>query len=469
MSRSHHRLIAAAGALLAACSMDPNATPPPPAVAGLGAAPTSLLAQAALAGITASAVAPQFGGKVGITGPTVVEVMPRTDGLVLAELRDASGALVTTGTVSVQLSAADGQPRTVPLRYDTDLQVFEGSAGVELPPAPSNVVVTVQAVGAPPSVVTLTQVPVAPVPAYGGQVVLVGPIAPEVRVDSDGSVHAYLPEASARLPSGKLYVNVGVGEAAPQRVELQYVEAQQHYVAQLGPTARPAGGALSVEYEAQGQPIEQGRTAHAVIVPASRLDGTIVVAGDYGFEVAPVDGELHATIADSSGVYVSAPPPSVNVYVSSQPAPVVMRWDTTRRIYVAPLPPAVNFETEPFRVEVRHNGRRHRGAVRMHARGRGPRARVVAAAPAGPTVTVVRNEPPPSRVEVRVQAPPPPRVQVRVEAPPPPRVQVRVEAPRPPGVQVRVQGPRPPSGSVRIQAGGMRGRGDDNGRHRGHR
>ena len=51
--------------------------------------------------------------------------------------------------------------------------------------------------------------PVAPVPAYGGQVLLVGPIAPEVRVDSDGSVHAYLPEDSARLPSGKVLVAGG--------------------------------------------------------------------------------------------------------------------------------------------------------------------------------------------------------------------------------------------------------------------
>lgn len=443
--------------MLTACSLTPDA-PPPPAGGPPGSA-FNLLAQAASAGITASAVAPQFGGKVAISGPTVVEVMPRADGLVLAEVRDASGAPVTTGTVSVQLSAANGQPRTVPLRYDTDLRVFEGSAGVELPPAPSNVVVTVQPVGAPPSVVTLAQVPVAPVPAYGGQVLLVGPIAPEVRVDADGSVHAYLPDESARLPSGKLYVSVPTGQAAPQRVELQYVEAEQHYVAQLGPTAQPTGGALSVEFEAAGL-VDRGGTAHAVVMPASRLDGTVVVAGDYGFEVAPVGTELHATIADSSGVYVSAPPPSVQVYVVNQPAPVVMRWDNTRRIYVAPLPPSVNFETDPFRVEVHHNGRRHRGAVRVHTRHRGPRGPrgrvVVAGPPPGPRVHVVGSAPPPGRVEVRVQAPPPPRVEVRVSHP-------------------------VPHGSVRIEAGGGgrghgmghggmgHGMGHDNGRHRGHR
>jgi hypothetical protein len=336
--------------------------------------------------------------------------------------------------------------------------VFEGSAGVELPPAPCNLVFTVQPIGTPASVLTLTQVPVAPVPANGGQVLLVGPIAPEVRVDADGSVHAYLPDSSARLPSGKLYVNVGVGEATPQRVELEYAESEQHYVAQLAPAARPAGGALSVEYEAPGQPIEQGRTAHAVIVPANRLDGTVVVAGDYGFEVAPVDGELHATIADSSGVYVTTPPPTVNVYVSNQPAPVVMRWDDSRRIYVAPLPLGVNFETEPFRVEVRNNGRRHRGAVRAHARGRGrgrgPRA--VVAAPAGPSVTVVQREPSPRGASVRGEAPSRPGLQIRVQAPQPPRVEVRVDGPRPPGGGLR----------IRTVGGGMGGRRDDNGRRR---
>jgi hypothetical protein len=181
-------------ALLAACSLD-SGPPPPPA-----GSPMALMAQAALAGITASAVAPQFGGKVGITGPTVVEVMPRTDGLVLAELRDASGALVTTGTVSVQLSAADGQPRTVPLRYDTDLQVFEGSAG-------GGAAARAQQRGghgagrgrAAQRGDAHAGARGAGAGAYGGQVVLVGPIAPEVRVDSDGSVHAYLPEASARV------------------------------------------------------------------------------------------------------------------------------------------------------------------------------------------------------------------------------------------------------------------------------
>ena len=116
--------------------MNPDAPPPP---AGPPGAALNLLAQAASAGITASAVAPQFGGKVAISGPTVVEVMPRTDGLVLAEVRDASGAPVTTGTVSVQVHAAGAPPRTVPLRYDTDLRVFEGNAGAELPATPSNV------------------------------------------------------------------------------------------------------------------------------------------------------------------------------------------------------------------------------------------------------------------------------------------------------------------------------------------
>ncbi|MCA9577809.1 MAG: hypothetical protein R3B40_27090 [Polyangiales bacterium] len=443
--RQSNAFLFGATALLAACSQAADPPPPPTGAApsALGA-PGSLLAQAALVGITPAAVAPQFGGKVAIAGPSVVEVMPRTDGLVLAEVRGPDGSVVTTGSVSVQVSATDGQPRTVPLRWDNDLRVFEGSAGVALPPAPRDVQVTVQPVGAPPSVITLNQVPVAPVPANGGQVLLVGPMAPEVRVDADGSVHAFLPDEAARVPNGKLYVNVGVGQPNPQRVELQYVEDQGHYVAQLGPTARPAPGALTVEYETGGHVVDQGRTSHAIVTPASRLDGTVVVAGDYGFEVAPVDGELHATIADSSGVYVASPPPRVEVYVESQRTPVVMRWDATRRVYVAPLPPRVDVRTQPFRVEVRHNGRRHRGSVRVHHHGRGPRGRAVVHAP-GPNVRVVASAPPPpsARVEVRVQAPPPPRVDVRISHP-------------------------VPHGSVVIQGGGRGMSHHDNGLHRGH-
>jgi hypothetical protein len=178
-----------------------------------------------------------------------------------------------------------------------------------------------------------------------------------------------------------------------------------------------------------------------VVTPTSRLGGTVVVAGDYGFEVAPVNGELHATIADSSGVYVASPPPRVEVYVESQRAPVVMRWDSTRRVYVAPLPPRINVETEPFRVEVRHQGRRHRGSVRVHHRGHGPRGRAVVQGP---------------RANVRV-----------VGAPPQPaaRVDVRVQAPSPPRVDVRISHPSP-HGSVVIRGGGMSHH--DNGRHRGH-
>src|SRR5690606_30608953 len=104
---------ALSAALFTACSG--SGEPPPPPAAS---APTSLLAQAASVGIVASAVAPTFGGKVAVAGPAVVELMPRTDGLVLAEVRDAAGAPVQSGTVSVRLTGVDGEQRTLPLRYD---------------------------------------------------------------------------------------------------------------------------------------------------------------------------------------------------------------------------------------------------------------------------------------------------------------------------------------------------------------
>ncbi len=420
-------------ALLAACSLD-SGPPPPPA-----GSPMALMAQAAAAGITASAVAPHFGGKVTIAGPRVVEVLPRVDGLVLAEVRDATGQPMRDGRVVVDVAGTDGQPHTLELRYDNDLQVFQGTSAVPLPPTPARVNVTVRPVGEAPTMAAFASVPVATVPENGGQVVLVGPVAPEVRVDSDGQVHAYLPAGAPRLPSGSLYANVSVGQPTPQRVELVYDEPQGHYVAQLGPDARPVGGEFSLEFEAGGQPVDRGRVTQVTVAPPRRLGGVVVVAGDYGLEVAPVDNELHATIADRSGAYVAAPPPRIEVVVVGRQAPVVMRWDATRRVYVAPIPVGVDVETAPIRVEIHHGGRRHRGTVHMRGshpgRGRGP-ARAVVVAPAGP------------RVDVRVEHPDPrPGVTVQINTPPPPRVDIRVGHPA-------------PRAEVRVHS--------DNGRHRGH-
>jgi hypothetical protein len=407
-------------------------------------------------GISASVVEPQFGGKVGLVGPRVVEVMPRQDGLILAEVRDAQGAVMDSGRVVVDVTGVDGQHHPVELRFDTDLQVFEGSAGVALPPAPSHVDVTVRPSGEAPVTTQLTHVPMATVPSYGGQVVMVGEVAPEVRVDADGVVSAYVPTADGRLPEGHLFVNVQVGEPEPKRVELEFNDELGHYVAELGPDARPSGGVMSLDLEIEGRQPERGRVSHATVAPRRRLGGVVVVAGDYGLEVAPVEGELQATIADTSGVYVSAPPPRMEVHVVGRPAPVVMRWDASRRIYVAPLPSGVDVETAPIRVEVVHAGRRHRGHVHLRGphpgRGRG-HARGQARGPRGPNARVTVEHPTPSaRVDVQVNVPAPPR----------PHVEVRVGHPAPRGrVVVEHRG----HGKHRKHRSHRRGRG----RGRGHR
>ena len=286
------------------------------------AASTEIVAQLAFVGIIiasvgigASVMAPQFGGQVTIAGRRVVEVLPRADGLVLAEVRDAGGTPMDSGRVLVDVSGIDGRRHPVELRYDTDLLVFEGSADVALAPVPAPVQVTVRAEGEAPTTATMLGVPVAAVPSHGGQVIVVGPLAPEVRVDTNGEVHAYLPSAPSQPPPGTLYAVVNVGQPEPRRVELEYVPEEGHYVAQLGSGVRPVGGDLSLDLEVDGQ-VHRGRVRQVTLAPPTRLGGSVVVAGDYGLEVANVDGELQATIADSSGAYVSAPPPQIDVYVT---------------------------------------------------------------------------------------------------------------------------------------------------------
>ncbi|MCA9537186.1 MAG: hypothetical protein KC593_26075 [Myxococcales bacterium] len=387
-------------ALTRFCS--PDAPPPTPAHS-----PMALLAQAASVGIGASVMAPQFGGQVTIAGRRVVEVLPRADGLVLAEVRDAGGTPMDSGRVLVDVSGIDGRRHPVELRYDTDLRVFEGSADVALAPVPAPVQVTVRAEGEAPTTATMLGVPVAAVPSHGGQVIVVGPLAPEVRVDTNGEVHAYLPSAPSQPPPGTLYAVVNVGQPEPRRVELEYVPEEGHYVAQLGSGVRPVGGDLSLDLEVDGQ-VHRGRVRQVTLAPPTRLGGSVVVAGDYGLEVANVDGELQATIADSSGAYVSAPPPQIDVYVTGRPAPVVMRWDAPRRVYVAPVPAGVDVHASSLRVEVRAGGRRHRGTVYMRG---GPRR-------AGGSAVVVVDRPSP-HVTVEVNAPPPPHIDIRVGHPAP--------------------------------------------------
>ena len=356
--------------------------------------PTAQLAEAA--GIAPAAVLPRFGGQPVIAGTRVVEVLPTASGEVEAEVRDAAGQPVANAQLSVSVQGGDGQPRSVPLRYDGNRGRYVGQAPQGTVIVPGPVQVDVRPRGGDPTVGRAPTIAVAPPPAHGGQVVIVGPQALEVRVGADRRVRAYVPTEDGELPDGELYASVPVQGGAPVRVELEYDDDEGCYVAELDEDATIVPGPFELELEVDDV-VHRGRVAEITVAPRATLGGEVLVVGDYGVEVVPVDGELRATLYDRQGRPVDDRPPTVDVRVEGHPQPVRLRWNASLGYYVAPVPAGVVVATAPLQVEVRHHGRFHRGRLRVHPH----TAHVVVAGP----VAHVEVRPPAPRVDVRVHHP----------------------------------------------------------------
>src|SRR5690606_11468814 len=143
-----------------------------------------------------------------IAGARVVELLPHEGGEIEAEVRDASGEPIANAKLEVSVQSAGGEPVAVPLRYQPRQKRYVGRAPGEVTIAPGPVEVRVAPRGSEPTVGVAPMVAVAAQPAHGGQVVLVGPAAPEVRVGADGVVRAYVPTEDGELPDGELYARV---------------------------------------------------------------------------------------------------------------------------------------------------------------------------------------------------------------------------------------------------------------------
>src|SRR5690606_34810643 len=126
-------------------------------------------------GVAPVALAPQLGGQPVIAGSRVVEVLPRADGEIEAEVRDAAGQPIAGAKLSVTVQGGEGKPVVVPMRYDGRRKYYVGSApeGVVITPGPVEVEVAPR--GAEVTVGRAPMVAVATPPAHGGQVILVGP------------------------------------------------------------------------------------------------------------------------------------------------------------------------------------------------------------------------------------------------------------------------------------------------------
>jgi len=433
---------------LSACSRD---EPPEP----VARSPQELSALAEAAGIAPAAMLPRFGGRPVVAGPRVVEVMPRADGSVEAEVRDATGAPVTNASVEVQVPTQAGAPQPVPLRYDPQQAKYVGQAPADAVVVPGRVDVTVRPRGEGPTTGFAEAVPVAPTVNYGGEVVVVGPQAPEVRVEADGKVHAYVDTEDGELPDGDLYVTVPVEQGPPVKVELEYDDDEAHYVGTLDEDVVVVPGPLEVELDVDGVQ-HRGRLATYTVGPRVTLGGDVVVAGDYGVEMVEVDGEIHAAVYDVRGRPLEHRPPRVVVHVHGHPQPVVLRWNASLGLYVSPLGPGFTLVGAPLRVEIRQGGHVHRGRFYYHS------------GPPGRRVGQRRGHPhhphggPPGHADVRVRVAGPSGM-VHVAGP---SAMVHVSGP---SAMVRVSGPsamasvrtRTGSGmaSVRVRSGGGGGGG----------
>ena len=340
--------------------------------------PEQLVALAEAAGVAPAAMLPRFGGRAIIAGPRVVEVMPLDDGEVIASLRDATGEPIVNATLEVQVRGADGQPHAVPLRYKSGKGRYEGKAPDGVTFVPGRVDVTVRPRGGDPTLGYAEAVPVAPVADHGGQVVMVGPHAPEVQLQASGRVVAHIPTEDGELPDGELYIDVPVEAGEPVRVELDFDDDEGAYVAELDDDVMVVPGPVEVIIEVDDVS-HHGRVVVHTVAPAATLGGEVVVVGDYGMEVAEVDGQVHAVLYDVRGRPLSARPPRVKVHIHGHPRPVLLRWHVSLGVYAAPLPPHVDFYAAPVRIDVRHGGRVHHGRVRYRHghhrrghRGKGP-------------------------------------------------------------------------------------------------
>ena len=428
----------------------PVAVPPSPvAVAPTEAAPT----EAAPVAPVAAATVARFGGTVVPVGTQSVEVIPMSDGQVVAYVNDPSGNPVMDGTgaeVAVKMGASS-QPISLAWQQ-TDMR-YSAVSEVQLQPGPVEVTLTQNGQAQTGRV---EMVAVVQPPAHGGVVLAVGNYSSELLAKSDGTVVAYLngPQGAVTADAGLQFVATVPGAGGtPSPVTMSYDAGQSCWVGRVAAGVQVAPGPLEVSVTTGGA-TAQGRFEALAPMPPAEHGGTVVATGLFGVEVVPgANGEIEAYVKDSQGA-ASAPDGlelSVNVHVGDRREPVVLAWSAPRRRFVGRIRTGVRVERAPVEVFVVNRGRRTRGRLAHLYIPPPPVVRI--AAPPPPPVVSIRPPPPPV---VRITAPPPPVVRVDVRPPPPPAVRVDVRPPPPPAVRVEVRTPPPPTprGGVKIEVGG---------------
>lgn len=427
----------------------------------------------------------RIGGTQVLAGNMVVEVVPSADGKIMGVVSKENGEPVADAKLTVQVKGEDGSMQDVDLVWDAQEHAYFGTASGTLQTGPVHVNLSVddnETEGGVPAIA------VAPAPLYGGQVVVIGDMAAEMRIDSSGVIQV-VSRSGSLDGSANIEVAVPTVDGQVASVPLVWSADTSSYLGSVSADVTFAPGPVVFTVVDQGAP-RVTRVAE-VGFKAPEHEGQIVVVGDYTVELVPSSGDkVNAWVYDVDGQLVEDA--DVSFALAASANPVNLTWDASARQYVTILPPSVDVTTAPVRVRVGHHGRVRRGGFAVAAApafGRHWRARLDAGAggaiPPGqarlivPAVDVrsdarvqasvqrVRIGAPDVRAGIRVRGPgggvrvQAPNGTVRVQGP---NGMVRVQAP---GVMVRVQGganvPAPmgmiavqaPGANVRVQGGGM--------------
>lgn len=235
---------------------------------------------------------PEFGGSLLVVGEHSAEVLLRTNGEILAFLRDGAGAKVQADaglSLSASVRTAAGASENVALAFDATRKCFAGhvKAGVELAPGPLELSLTGKAGVA---VGGLSKVALRVDASHGGEVLVVGDYSVEL-VAQGKALHAYVFDASGKaLTAADLDLRLDLAALVKPNVALTWDAASASYRGELNGKldfdAQPvrvmltAGGRAFVGGAASLQAVVGARIAPIKLGADAKLDANAKLASD---------------------------------------------------------------------------------------------------------------------------------------------------------------------------------------------
>jgi hypothetical protein len=280
---------------------------------------------------------PELGGSLVVVGEHSAELLLRTNGEIVAFVRDAAGAAVHADAglrLSASVRTAAGASENVALEFDAARKCFVGhvKAGVELAPGPVELSITSKAGVA---IGGLSQIALRVDAAHGGEVLVVGDYSVEL-VAQGKELHAFVFDASGKaMSAANLDLRLDLAALVSPNVALTWDPPSASYRAALNGKldfdAQPikvtlvaaghafvgAAASLQAVVAAKIAPIKLGADAKLDVNP--KLDAKAKLAADAKLKVPDLKANLaaNASKAASAAAQVKVTPPKVTVEKSA--------------------------------------------------------------------------------------------------------------------------------------------------------